>query len=115
MPLLGFTKMKDKLLEGSKTQTIRKPRKHLIKVGDKLYIYWKLRTKECKKLGEGIVTTIQTKHLSQVTEQEAIKDGFRSFKALYEAFVKMYGGFWNIRGDWRIITWRWTDGPHKEA
>jgi len=31
-PLLSFTKLKDKLLDGSKTQTIRKKRKHPILV-----------------------------------------------------------------------------------
>ena len=47
MALLGFTKLKEKLLDGSKTQTIRKLRKNPIKVGEKLYLYWKLRTKDC--------------------------------------------------------------------
>lgn len=56
MPLIGFSVMLDKLRDGSKTQTIRKLRKQPLKVGDKLYIYWKLRTKKCKKLGEGICT-----------------------------------------------------------
>ncbi len=51
-PLLGFTVFKDKILDGSKTQTIRKPRKHPIKVGNKLYLYWHPRQKDCEKLGE---------------------------------------------------------------
>ena len=107
MPLLGFTKLKAKLLDGTKTQTIRKPRKHPLNVGDKLFIYWKLRTKECEKLGEAIITKIERKHLSEVTEEEAIKDGFGSFKELYDAFVKMYG-FWNIREPFDVITFEWT-------
>lgn len=54
MPLLGFTVFKDKILDGSKTQTIRKWRKHPIQVGDKLYLYWHTRQKDCEKLGEGV-------------------------------------------------------------
>ena len=56
MPLLGFTTFKDKLLDGTKKQTVRKLRKHPIKVGDKLYLYWHLRQKDCEKLGEGVCT-----------------------------------------------------------
>jgi len=61
MPLLGFSVFKNKLLSGEKTQTIRRPRKQPIKVDDTLYIYWKLRTKNCQKLGEGIVTKAERK------------------------------------------------------
>lgn len=53
-PLLGFTVFKEKILDGTKTQTIRKIRKNPIKVGDKLFLYWHPRQKDCEKLGEGI-------------------------------------------------------------
>lgn len=76
MPLLGFTKLKDKLLDGSKLQTIRKPRKIPLKVGDKLYVYWMLRTKNCEKLGEAKVTKIVRKKLRDITQEDAVKDGF---------------------------------------
>jgi len=72
MPLLGFTKLKSKLLDGSKTQTIRKPRKYPLKVGDKLFVYWKLRTKECEKLGEARITSIVRKPILEVTEDGQI-------------------------------------------
>jgi hypothetical protein len=58
MPLLGCTVFKDKILSGEKTQTIRALRKYPINVGDRLYLYWKLRTKQCKKLHEAICTEI---------------------------------------------------------
>ena len=54
MALLGHTMFRDELLTGKKRQTIRKLRKHPIMVGDRLHLYWKLRTKECRKLGEAI-------------------------------------------------------------
>jgi len=78
MPLLGFTKLKEKLLDGTKTQTIRKPRKNPIKEGDKLFVYWKLRTKECEKLGEAVVTKIVRKRFDKLSEEDAVKDGFEA-------------------------------------
>jgi len=58
MPLIGFTVFKDKILSGEKRQTIRPMRKYPIKMGDRLYLYWKLRTKQCEKLGEAICTEV---------------------------------------------------------
>jgi hypothetical protein len=58
MPLLGFTVFKDKILDGSKNQTIRKLRKYPIKIDDKLYLYWHTRQKDCEKLGERICSDV---------------------------------------------------------
>jgi len=107
MPLLGFTKLKEKLLDGSKTQTIRKPRKHPIKVGDKLYVYWKLRTKECQKLGEGVVTKIVRKPLEKITNEDAVKDGFPDIVDFMHRFTKMHPDAY-MESEFDIITWQWT-------
>jgi len=113
MPLLGFTKLKEKLLDGSKTQTIRKPRKHPLKVGDKLFIYWKLRTKQCEKLGEAVITNIVRKPILEVTEEEAIKDGFeqRGYSTarneLLTAFGHMHGPI-RLSTEFDVITFEWT-------
>ena len=120
MPLLGFTKLKHKLLDGSKTQTIRKPRKHPLKVGDKLFIYWKLRTKDCEKLGEAVVTNIVRKNLLDVTEDEAIKDGFEKIgystarNNLLIAFAKMYPKA-NLSIEFDLISFQWTQQLWEEA
>jgi hypothetical protein len=107
MPLLGFTKLKEKLLDGTKTQTIRKPRKIRIKEGDKLFIYWKLRTKECEKLGEAIVTKVETKRLANVNNEDAVKDGFRDLRNFLELFRMMHPKAKPT--DWfDIITFEWT-------
>ena len=103
MPALSFTVMRDKLLNGTKSQTIRKRRKTPLKVGDKLYIYWKMRTKECKLLGMSEVVSIKTKLLSDVTHEEAIADGFSCRDELWRWFSKKYGGYGNTRGLWTII------------
>jgi len=61
MALLGYTipHFKQSIPNGTKTQTIRKLRKlkgkpHPIKLGERLYHYFGLRTKHCEKLGESI-------------------------------------------------------------
>ena len=112
MPLLGFTKLKDKLLDGTKTQTIRKPRKHPLKVGDKLFVYWKLRTKECEKLGEAVITKIERKFLGVMTNRDAVLDGFNNRKEMINAFYEMHSQTTCETELFDIITFEWT---HKEA
>jgi len=107
-PLLGFTKLKDKLFDGSKTQTIRKPRKHPIKVGDKLFIYWKLRTKGCEKLGEAIVTKIVSKSLVLITNEDAVKDGFKNLSEFDRLFHEEMHPFASMQDVFDVITFRWT-------
>lgn len=59
MPILGFTMFKEKILDGTKRQTIRKlgkaPPK---KKGDMLYLYWHLRAKDCEVLGKSVCTEV---------------------------------------------------------
>lgn len=106
LPLLGFTKLKGKLLDGTKTQTIRRPRKRPFKVGDKLYIYWKLRTKQCEKLGEAIVTKVVRKAFYKLNKKDAILDGFNNLDELIIALEKMHKPCHDALFD--IITFRWT-------
>lgn len=107
MPLLGFTKLLDKLLDGSKTQTIRVPRKRSLYVGEKLYIYWRLRTKNCFKLGEGIITDIYTMRVCEITEEIWIKDGFEDGTLGYGCFMEMHKDL-QPTDFVNIITWKWT-------
>ena len=94
MPLLGFTGVTSvgpfyaTIAKEIKTQTCRKPRKIPIKPGDKLYLYWKLRTKYCWKIGEA--TCYSVRH---ITYKEfaydgdfAKRDGFRDSAELREWF-----------------------------
>jgi len=108
MPLLGFTKLKRQLLNGSKTQTIRKPRKHPIRKGDKLFIYWKLRTKECEKLGEAIVTKIVRKALGAFTLKDIQKDGFESYAHFDVVFCHGMHPEATMQTKFDIITFKWT-------
>ena len=45
--------------DGSKNQTIRAKRKYQVKPGDKLYLYYGMRTKWCKKLKEAICKDVE--------------------------------------------------------
>ena len=80
MAILGFSVLTEQLLDRSKSQTIRLPRKRPFKVGEKVYIYWHLRQKDCVKLGEGVITKIVRKALNDVTWQDAYNNGFRDSK-----------------------------------
>jgi hypothetical protein len=112
MALLGFSVLKDKLQDRSKCQTIRLPRKQPFKVGEKVYIYWHLRQKDCEKLGEGIIQTIQRKRVTEFTNQDAILDGFEGGQlgsALWycaNALRKMHPET-NEFSQFDIITWKW--------
>ena len=118
MPLIGFSKLKNKLLDGTKTQTIRLPRKYPFKVGDKLYIYWHLRQKDCEKLGEGIIRSIVRKRADDMTDTDAKKDGFDGYwqgmhcfiDAKYELLETLLALHRGMDGDTQfdIITWEWT-------
>lgn len=73
MPALTFTVFVDKILSGEKRQTIRPPRKHPIKVGDKLYLYAHQRTKNCRKLGEAVCSAVVPVEFGRFETEEELK------------------------------------------
>jgi len=83
MALIGFTVFKEKIQNLEKRQTIRKLRKYPIKVGDKLYLYWKLRTKQCEKL---MVTECTEHFLIYMTKDVS------PFKTTYRLYLKEEDG-----------------------
>lgn len=116
MPAIGFTVFKDKILDGTKTQTIRKYRKFPIKVGSVLYIYWHLRQKDCKHLLTTTCTEIITIQMQQEpwlgkqrlllfkfehelpwirltpeeTQEIVLKDGFKTEDEMLKWFTEKY-------------------------
>jgi len=84
MPLLRFTVLTDKVRDHTKTQTIRKPRKNPLKLGDELFIY----TQE--KLGEGTIINIKRKKISELTEEDAQKDGFETLEECQALLMQMH-------------------------
>ena len=108
MPGLNFKAQFAPLVEsGKKRQTIRATRKYPIKVGDTLYLYTGMRTKQCRKLGEavckeiaGVVITEEyisvfpvpccPKDTASISEI-ARADGFKSSGELVLWFKKTHG------------------------
>lgn len=105
MPALNFTVFREKILDGTKLQTIRRKRKHDICVGDRLYLYWGQRTSNCEKLAESTCIKLQdfainiegvffvdgTPLNSAQSEELAISDGFCNSEELRNFFVSKYG------------------------
>lgn len=107
MPLLGFKKKFAPLVEnGAKHQTIRAKRRsgRNPQVGDRLYLYTGLRTKQARKLGEVICKSVEEITIDylginvagewlSISERDAIAqaDGFTCFQDMKEFFDKEHG------------------------
>lgn len=93
MPLIGFTVFKEKILDGSKTQTIRKHRKKPIEIFDTLYLYWHPRQKDCEKLGVAICQEEFTIRLNQqyaFGKQRIIIDRFEQSNADMNGWIQLW-------------------------
>ena len=119
MPALNFKKEFTGLVEsGRKTQTIRRPRRYPIKPMDALYLYTGMRTKGCRKLGEGICHGVDpigifadgcivraTWYSIQDMKIIARNDGFDCPEDFISFFLKNYSlPFWG-----RLIWWKLED------
>lgn len=84
MVLIRFTKLLDKLRNGQKRQTIRKPRIRPFKVGDRLQVYI------LEHLGDSKILKLERKRLRDLTLEDAINDGFPTLSACTIALQKMH-------------------------
>jgi hypothetical protein len=123
MPLLGFQKQfVPKVLSGEKRHTIRKRRKHPIKIGDVLYLYFGLRTKHSQKLREEICTNVIPMTIridgvlvgdewisAQKIDEFARSDGFEDGTAFFAFWRKEHGlSIDNPLDDFDLIQWEPT-------
>ncbi len=136
MPALSFSVFREKILSGEKTQTIRVLRKRPFQVGDKLYLYWHQRSKDCEKLGEvicteafriwfvvgwkyiGIFVRVERGDYAPLSRQEmdylARRDGFTDVEEMVAWFRKTYRYINDLK--FQVIRWPETQGlPRKEA
>ena len=93
MVAVGFTVLKERILLGEKTQTIRRASPHWLKVqaGTTLHLFWKLRTPECERLGEGPCTYRSNPIRFQDFDLDlAIRDGFTSLEEMQAWFRSTY-------------------------
>jgi len=117
MPAFNFQKrFASKIELGEKTQTIRNRRKDRRdpQVGQTAYLYFGMRTKSCRKLGEGKITSVETLTIKlngycadvyieavgygqgfplnyREMENLAKADGFENFDEMYMWFAKTHG------------------------
>lgn len=105
MPLLNFKKQFATLVEsGEKRQTIRAMRKRPFKIGDHLYHYEGLRTKQCRKLLESECISVDDILIDKngdvyingrcfyesMKESFAYADGFRPPGFLWEQMLNFF-------------------------
>lgn len=95
MPAISFTMFKEKILDGSKKQTIRAVKKRTIKVGDVLYLYWHQRQKDCKLLRITKCTFVKKVNYQDFYRSEEIakKDGFENAQEMRKWFEKVHKPF----------------------
>lgn len=113
MPLLRFKEFTGKVRSHEKTCTFRRPRKNPLEESDDLHIY------VLEKLGMGTLTDITPTTLREITEEQAIMDGFRSVVDAQLKLMRMHKlkrideefNFIEFKPHWRPnkITYLWKD------
>lgn len=128
MPAYNFKAQFAKMVEsGKKTQTIRKVRKYPTKPGQTIYLYAGMRTKRCRKLGEGEIISVEKIEITNLSyfkfgeypdiqwfdakEDDAglmlaKADGFEDWESFVEFFKIRYG----LPFQGELIKWRLIDG-----
>jgi len=117
MPALSFQAQFAHMVEsGEKLQTIRAHRKRPFRVGDRLYLYSGMRTKQCRKLGEAICTETRSVRLTthgsfyldgfilwgrSEVEPFARRDGFANMSEMVEWFETNHG----LPFDGQLVRW----------
>ncbi len=121
MPALNFqARFADPVETHAKRQTIRRVWKRPIKVGDTLYLYTGMRTKQCRKLRMVLCLdyrpiTINEHSISLLTDLETLEiwpegwslkwfarmDGFDSWEEMRDFFKERYG----LPFEGVLITW----------
>ena len=108
MPAINFKPQFAALVEsGAKTQTIRKTNR--FKIGDVVQLYTGQRTKQCRKLGEGVVEMVLPFYMSRspllcrdAYAAIAMADGFANADEMFDWFEKQHG----LPFEGWLIKWR---------
>jgi len=111
MRILSFSVFKDKILDGTKKTTIRRPRKRPLRVGETLQAVWKSRSKNREVLGTVKIKAIKPFKFNELScveyAQIAHTDGFDIGWDMYEFFEGHYGTeHWTM--DFELITFEFT-------
>ena len=130
MPAYNFkSRFADYVKEGSKEQTVRSFRKHPVRVGDKAYLFWGLRTRQTTILRPAqVISSVMTIYISEdsiaiidsqwlVPESRAI---FRNGLNVICPFTSFLGipVKWLSSDERDQFAWndgfRWTDNPDRK-
>jgi hypothetical protein len=115
MPAYNFQKkFVPKILAGTKPHTIRKRRKYPTKVGDILWLYAGMRTKECKLIAGAPCVRVEpitiwpferriAANIDFSLSQLAFADGFESIDDFFNFFARTYRE--EVLPDFEIIFW----------
>lgn len=120
MPALNFRgEFVDSILDGSKTQTVRLPRKRPIDVADDLYLYTGMRTPACRPLGVAKCSMAYETQISATgvrafpdpsepstrssCERFAQLDGFDSYASFWDTWTTVHG---DAPASVVVIQWR---------
>lgn len=80
MPAYSFQKQFVPFVEsGAKTHTIRGKRKNRPHPGQKFYGYHGMRTKQCRKLIESVITRVQDITIEELERRVEYRDGAHTF------------------------------------
>jgi hypothetical protein len=105
MVALSFSVFLDKIIDGSKVNTIRQERKHPIKKGDRLQLYWKQRSPSegfqigdaiCKEVipitidSNAIIMPHSELVVPEALDQFARLDGFENWEGMRLFFNSRY-------------------------
>ena len=115
MPAYNFKeRFSDTVSDGTKRQTIRPPRKRPTKVGEILYLYTGMRTKNCRLLRQSVCASITPITINKVivlngdvvcspdvANDLALTDGFDNASQLIEFFEEHYG----LPFEGKLIRW----------
>lgn len=109
MALIGFTVFKEKVLDGTKAQTIRAPRKRPIRVGEPLHLYWHLRCSDCELLKVARCTEVFTLKWGQMKDDLdlARRDGFDDL----DSFRRWFARWYDPDDETEFLVIRWERGP----
>jgi hypothetical protein len=108
MRTISFSVLKDKLIHRTKLQTIRRPRKQPLQVGEHLRVYWRQRSPSGHVMGTIIITSKQIKPLNHITSNEMIADGFGSLQEGIRWFLKVYSDA-NPSTLFSVIKFKWVN------
>ncbi len=92
MPILSFGSQNINIITQKKNMTIRKLWKNPLEVGDRLYCYWNLVSKEKKKVFEAKVTKVDLIKFKDLKNNDKLakEEGYSDTKEMTKEFKKMY-------------------------